>query len=95
MRNESRIPDAGDGPQPPKHVREGHHANGLLIGGGFIAVFFLIFIIAGGFTLNGVISPLWIGFAIGALVAGLGLFRVIRGPMAFGLGDTEHKHPEP
>ena len=44
--------------------------------------------------MDGAISPLWIGFVVGVLVAGLGLFRLIRGPLAFGLGDTEHKHPD-
>jgi len=94
MGNESKIPDTGSGPQASKHVQGKHHANGLLIGGGSIAVLFLIFLVSGGYTLGGVISPLWIGFAVGVLIAGLGLFRLIKGPMAFGLGDTEHKHSD-
>ena len=94
MSNESKIPATGNGPQAPKHVQGKHHVNGLLIGGGGIAVLFLIFLISGGYTLGGVISPLWIGFAIGVLIAGLGLFRIVRGPMAFGLGDTQHKHSD-
>lgn len=94
MSNESNIPDAGSAPQTPKHAQAKHQANGLLIGGGSIAVLFLIFLGVGGYTIGGVISPLWIGFAIGVLVAGLGLFRLIKGPLAFGLGDTEHKHSD-
>lgn len=94
MANESNIPAAGKEPQKPAHVPGKHHVNGLLIGGCGIALLFLIFLISGGYTIGGVISPLWIGFAIGILVAGLGLFRLIKGPLAFGLGDTEHKHTE-
>lgn len=94
MANESNISEAGNEPQTPRHIPGKHHVNGLLIGGGGIALLFLIFLISGGYVIDGVISPLWIGFAVGALIAGLGLFRLIRGPMAFGLGDTEHKHTE-
>lgn len=94
MGNESNIPDTGGNPLAARHAQGKHHVNGLLIGGGAIALLFLIFLVTGGSTLGGVISPLWIGFAIGVLIAGLGLFRLIKGPMAFGLGDTEHKHSD-
>lgn len=94
MVNEPNIPETGNGPQTPKRMPGKHHVNGLLIGGGGIALLFLIFLTSGGYAVDGVMSPLWIGFAIGVLIAGLGLFRLIKGPMAFGLGDTEHKHTE-
>ncbi|GAA3328467.1 MULTISPECIES: hypothetical protein [Paeniglutamicibacter] len=93
MTQDAHIPAPREEPQSRLRVPGTHHANGLLIGGGLAALLFLVFIVAGGITLGTVISPLWIGFIIGVLVALLGAFRMVRGPEAFGLGDTEHKHP--
>lgn len=93
MTQNAHIPAPREEPKAKLRVSRIHHANGLLIGGGLTALLFLLFIITGGVTLGTVISPLWIGFIIGVLVALLGAFRMVRGPEAFGLGDTEHKHP--
>ncbi len=94
MANESKIPEPGGIPHAKKSGPGNHRVNGLLIGGGAIAILFLLFIFTGGAMIDGAISPLWIGFAVGALIAGLGLFRLVRGPEAFGLGDVEHKHTD-
>lgn len=93
MTQDAHIPAPREEPKVRLKVPGKHHANGLLVGGGLIAVLFLLFIITGGTTMGAAISPLWIGFIVGVLVALLGAFRMWRGPAAFGLGDTEHKHP--
>lgn len=93
MTQDAHIPAPREEPEGRMRVPRTHHANGLLIGGGVTALLFLVFIITGGVMLGTVMSPLWIGFIVGVLVALLGVFRIVRGPEAFGLGDTEHKHP--
>ncbi|GAA1497443.1 hypothetical protein [Paeniglutamicibacter kerguelensis] len=95
MTQNPQIPEPREEPTPELRVPPKHRSNGLLIGGSFVAALFLIFIITSNSTMDGAINPLWIGFIVGILVAGLGVFRIIRGPSAFGLGDVEHKHPEP
>lgn len=93
MTQDAHIPAPREEPVAKPKVPQQHHANGLLIGGGLTALLFLLFIITGAVAVGGTLSPLWIGFIIGVLVALLGVFRILRGPTAFGFGDTEHKHP--
>ncbi len=93
MTQDAQIPEPREEPEATPGVPKSHPARGFIVGGSITALVFLLFIIAGGATTGGAVSPLWIGFIIGVLVALLGVFRLVRGAEAFGLGDTEHKHP--
>lgn len=95
MSQDAHIPAPREKPVAKLKIPKSHPARGLIVGGGATALFFLLFIITGGAMLGTVMSPLWIGFIIGDLLMLLGVFRLIGGPNAFGLGDTEHKHPTP
>lgn len=72
-----------------------HRYNGLVVGGALTALVFLLFTLVSGVSIDGTINPLWIGVIMGLLVSALGIFRVLRGPTAFGLGDVEHEHHKP
>lgn len=93
MTQDAHIPAPREEPAAKLQVPKKHPARGLIVGGGVTALLFLLFIITGGATLGSVMSPLWIGFIIGLLVALLGVFRLVGGSEAFGFGDSEHKHP--
>lgn len=86
-------------PQPDQTSSRGmkskHRYNGLVVGGALTALLFLLFTLVGGVSIDGTINPLWIGVILGVMVTGLGIFRVLRGPTAFGLGDVEHEHQKP
>ncbi|GAA1856716.1 hypothetical protein GCM10009715_00540 [Paeniglutamicibacter psychrophenolicus] len=93
MTQDAHIPAPREEPEATPRIPKRHPARGFIVGGSLTALLFLLFIITGGATLGDVVSPLWIGFIIGVLVALLGVFRLVGGTEAFGLGDTEHKHP--
>lgn len=86
-------------PQPEPNSSGGmkgkHRYNGLVVGGALTALVFLLFTLVGGVSIDGTINPLWIGVILGVMVCALGIYRVLRGPTAFGLGDVEHEHQKP
>lgn len=95
MTHSQQNPEPNPTPEPVGEPHPKHRYNGLVVGGALTALLFLIFTLAGGVSIDGTINPLWIGVIIGVLVTGLGIFRVLRGPTAFGLGDVEHEHQKP
>ncbi|PQZ91593.1 hypothetical protein CQ018_13205 [Arthrobacter sp. MYb227] len=95
MTQNPQTPPPRQVPISSGHVRAKHHFSGLVLGGALTALLFLLFIFVSGVSLDGTINPLWIGVIIGVMVAALGVFRILRGPAAFGLGDVEHKHEKP
>ena len=93
-----------DNPQDPQpqpipnsfgEVKGKRRYNGLVVGGALTALVFLLFTLVSGVSRDGTINPLWIGVILGVMVTALGVFRVLRGPTAFGLGDVEHEHQKP
>lgn len=95
MTQNPQDPQLQPDPTSSGGVKGKHRYNGLVVGGALTALLFLLFTLVSGVSIDGTINPLWIGVILGVMVTGLGIFRVLRGPTAFGLGDVEHEHQKP